>query len=68
MNYEKLSNDVFTITSTVEGVVFTLPNKRMSYKITGAFAPVNQILGMVNPAFSKSRGKEKPLPVPLYVG
>lgn len=67
MNYDKLDNDVSMITSTVEGVVFTSPLTGNSYKITGAFAPVNQILGMDNPAFAKSRSVEKPLATPLYV-
>lgn len=67
MNYDKLNNDVNMITSTVEGVVFTSPITKKSYKITGAFAPINQILGMDNPAFAKSRTVEKPLATPLYV-
>ena len=67
MNYDKLDNDVKMITSTVEGVVFSSPLTGKSYKITGAFAPVNQILGMDNPAFAKSRAVEKPLATPLYV-
>lgn len=67
MNYDKLNNDVDMITSTVEGVVFTSPITKKSYKITGAFAPINQILGMDNPAFAKSRTVEKPLATPLYV-
>ncbi len=67
MNYDKLDNDVKMITSTVEGVVFSSPLTGKSYKITGAFAPVNQILGLDNPAFAKSRAVEKPLATPLYV-
>jgi hypothetical protein len=71
MNLRKLREDpVENITSTVEGVVFTDPdNTSSNYKITGAFAPMNQILGLVNPSFAKSRGapasKES---IPIFVG
>lgn len=52
--------DVDRITSTVEGIVFEYPpGSDKIYKLTGAFAPVNQILGMVNPAFSASRKKQE---------
>lgn len=71
MNLRKLrENPVESITSTVEGVVFADPsNTSSNYKITGAFAPMNQILGLVNPSFAKSRGvtisKES---TPIFVG
>lgn len=56
MNLEKLGEDLNeSITSTVEGVVFDDPVFGSKYKITGAFAPMNQILGFVNPAFKSSR-------------
>ena len=76
MNREKLGEDLSeSITSTVEGVVFSPPNSGSQYKITGAFAPMNQILGFVNPAFSNSRGKStiknvenKHAANPIFVG
>ena len=70
MNLKKLGSDrEGSITSTVEGVVFHDPkNPSSNYKITGAFAPMNQILGFVNPSFSKSRtkGLEKEV-LPIFV-
>ncbi|MDB4337491.1 hypothetical protein OAA09_00575 [bacterium] len=62
MHLKKLGKDLgSSITSTVEGVVFADPDDDdISYKITGAFAPMNQILGFVNPGFAKSRVKELP--------
>jgi hypothetical protein len=66
LNWTKLKKTSDTITSTVEGVVFTI--NETSYKVTGAFAPMNQILGWVNPSFSHSRGKASESPLPIFVG
>jgi hypothetical protein len=68
MNLAKLGNNVDeSVTSTVEGVVFSDPNNpSANYKITGAFAPMNQILGFVNPSFARSRSsstKKETLPI-----
>jgi|LWDU01.1.fsa_nt_gi hypothetical protein len=66
LNWTKLGRNTNTITSTVEGIVFKLSGQ--SYKITGAFAPMNQILGWVNPAFTASRGRATSSPLSIFMG
>ena len=67
LNWTKLGRSVNTITSTVEGVVFKMNGN--SYKVTGAFAPMNQILGWVNPAFTMSRSKsDSSTALPIFMG
>ena len=67
LNWRKLKEDSQTITSTVEGVVFQVNDR--AYKVTGAFAPMNQILGWVNPSFASSRrSKQLSTPLPIFVG
>jgi len=67
LNWTKLNKTVSSITSTVEGVVFNVSGR--SYKITGAFAPMNQILGWVNPAFARTRGTPTQVSaLPIFMG
>jgi len=67
LNWTKLGRSVNTITSTVEGIVFKINGN--SYKVTGAFAPMNQILGWVNPAFTMSRSKRTSSDtLPIFMG
>ena len=67
LNWTKLGMSTDTITSTVEGIVFKINDN--SYKITGAFAPMNQILGWVNPAFAASRRtSNSSVALPIFMG
>jgi len=51
--FKKMRNSVEGVNTAAEGFVFDYNGR--TYKFTGNFAPMNQILGMVKPGYSRSK-------------
>ena len=51
--FKKMKNSVEGVNSAAEGFVFDYNGR--TYKFTGNFAPMNQILGMVKPGYARSK-------------